>query len=128
MKIRIMKWLNNNIAVISFVWWSLQGISLLLNELRVWHEYHYLTYSLLVLGIYQVVSSFSLWFIKNTKIVLLISILLLLYSVVSLVFLSILFILESHGNNWVGIFLIIPILNILLSIFTIKQSQRNRQR
>jgi CHASE2 domain-containing sensor protein len=119
-----MKWLNDNIIFISFVWWLLQGVSLLLNELRVWLEHNYLTHFLFVLGICLVVISFLLWFIKNKKIILLLGILLLLYSIISLIFLSILFILESHGNNLVGIFLVIPILNILLSILMIRQAKK----
>jgi hypothetical protein len=116
----IIKWLNNNIIVISFVWWLLQGVLLLLNELRVWLEYNHLTSSFFVLSICLIVISFLLWLIKNKKIVLLFSILLLLYSVVSLIFLSILFVLESHGNNLVGMFFVVPILNILLSILMLR--------
>ena len=112
----IMKWLDDNLRVISFVWWLLQGFLLLLNELRVWFEHNYLTYSILLLSICLIAVSFLLWLVRNKKIVLLFSFLLLLYSVLLLVFFSVLFILESHGNKLVGIFFVVPILNILLSI------------
>lgn len=118
-----MKWLNDNIMVISFVWWLLQGILLLLNELRVLFEYNHSTFSFFALCICLIVISFLLWYIKNKKIILLLSILLLLYSVASLIFLSILFILGSR-NNWVGIFLVIPVLNILLSTLLILRMSR----
>ena len=112
-----MKWLDNKIIVISFVWWLLQGILLLLNELRVWFEHNYLMPSFFVISICLIAVSFLLWLVKNKKIVLLLSVLLLSYSVVSLIFLGLLFVLESHGSNWLGIFLLIPISNIILSIF-----------
>lgn len=115
--------LNDKITAISFVWWLLQGALLLLNELRVLFEYNYLNPSFFALSIFLVVISFLLRCVKNRKIVLLLSLLLLLYSVVSLIFLSALFILEAR-NNWIKIFLVVPILNILLSILLMYRSLR----
>ncbi len=121
-----MKWLNDKIIVISFVWWLLQGVLLLLNELRVWLVYNYVMSSFLVLSICLIIVSFLLW-LKNRKIVLLLSISLLLYSVVSLIFLCVLFVLESHGNNWTVIFLVVPILNILLSTLLMLMLRSSRK-
>ena len=115
-----MKWIYKNIKIISLIWWLLQGIILLLNNIRVYFEHrNHFVDSLFIISICLIFVSFLLWLIKNKKIVLSIGILLLLYSVVSLVFLGLLFVMESHGNNWLGLFLLIPVLNILLSIFVI---------
>ena len=127
-----MKWLDNKIMVISFVWWLLQGSLLLLNELRVWFECgHYGPTSFILLNISLIVVSFLLFYIKNKYIilllsvllfyvrkkyiVLLLSILLFLYSIVSLIFCTIVFVLESQGHNWDIILLIIPVASMLLS-------------
>lgn len=119
-----MKWLNDKIIVISFVWWFLQGILLLLNELRVLFEYNYSISSFFFLSICLIVISVLLWCVKNKKIVLLFGILLLLYSVASLIFLGLLFIFWRSRNNWEGIFLVVPILNILLSTLLMHRSLR----
>jgi hypothetical protein len=55
-------------------------------------------------------------FIKNNWIILFLDILLLLYSIVSLIFLTLIFLVASPASYWLGLFLIVPILNILLSI------------
>ena len=119
-----MKWLNDKIIVASFIWWWLQGVLLLLNELRVWFEHNYLMPSFFSIIICLIVISLLLWHIKNKKIILFLSILLLLYSLASLIFLSLLFVLESHGNDWVAIFLAVPILNIFLSVLLMNRCLR----
>ena len=115
-KISLMKWLDNKIMVISFVWWLLQGSLLLLNELRVWFECgHYGPTSFILLNISLIVVSFLLFYIKNKYIILLLSILLFLYSIVSLIFCILLLLLESRGEIVLALFLLIPIFNVLLS-------------
>jgi hypothetical protein len=110
-----MKWVSNNIKVISSVWWLIQGVLLLLNEIRVWLEYNIYKPSLLIISIGLIVISFLL-FIKNNRIILFLSIVLFLYSVVSLIFLTLVFLVGSPKSHWLGLFLLIPVMNILLSI------------
>ena len=111
-----MKWLDNKIMVISFVWWLLQGSLLLLNQLSVWFECGYFgPPSFTILNISLIVVSFLLFYIKNKYIILLLSILLFLYSIVSLIFCILLLLLESRGEIVLALFLLIPIFNVLLS-------------
>jgi len=113
-----MKWLNKKIIVVSFIWWLLQGVLLLLNELRVLFEYdNYSTFSFFVLGVSLIVISLLLWYVKDKTIILLLSTLLLIYSITQLFFFGILLFFFGQRNNWNGLFLLIPIFNILLSIF-----------
>jgi len=118
-----MKWLNDKILVTSFIWWLLQGVLLLLNELRVWFEHNYLMPSFFSISICLIVISLLLWHIKNKKIILFLSILLLLYSLASLIFLSLLFLFWTR-HNWLGIFLVVPILNIFLSVLLMNRCLR----
>ena len=115
-----MKWISNNIKILSFIWWLIQGIFLLLNEIRCLFEYNSLiTPELLVVSICLIIISFLL-FIKNNKIILFLGIVFLLYSIISLIILTWIFILESHGNNMLGVFLVIPVLNIVSSLLMLK--------
>jgi len=109
-----MKWLNKNIEIISFTWWLIQGVLLLLNEIRVYYEYNKDSFdSLFFIGIGLIIISFLL-FIKNKQVILFLGIILLLYSIVSLV--TIMFLLLWAWRLTIfWLFLLIPIINIILS-------------
>ena len=110
-----MKWLDNKIMVISFVWWLLQGSLLLLNELRVWFECGYFgPPSFTILNISLIVVSFLLFYVKNKYIILLLSILLVWYSIRFLL-ICILLVLKSGWKIELIPFLLIPIFNVFLS-------------
>jgi len=112
-----MKYLLNNIRIISFTWWLIQGILLLLNEIRCLLEYKYIIIpGVLVTSICLIVISFLL-FVKNNKIFLFLGIVFFLYSIASLIIFTWIFFLASPQSYWVGLFFLIPALNILLSIF-----------
>ena len=114
-KISLMKWLDNKIMVISFVWWLLQGSLLLLNELRVWFEYNdFGPISFILINISLIVVAFLLLYVKNKYIILLLSILLVLYSIRFLL-ICILLVLKSGWKIELIPFLLIPILNVFLS-------------
>lgn len=116
-----MKWIINNIKVISIFWWLLQGILLFFNELKVLHEYNsFSTPLVFCLSIVLIIISILLWTIKNSKVILLLSVLLFLYSVFLFIFILLLFVMEAHGNIFLILALIIPIINILFSIILYK--------
>jgi len=111
-----MKWINKNIKMISFVWFLIQGVLLLLNEIRCFIECkNAFTLEVFVISICLIVVSFLL-FIKNKKIIVFLGIVLLLYSIVALFFLTLLFLIASPSSYWLGLFLLIPILSIILSV------------
>ena len=110
-----MKWLDSKIMVISFVWWLLQGSLLLLNELRVWFECGYFgPPSFTILNISLIVVAFLLLYVKNKYIILLLSILLVWYSIRFLL-ICILLVLKSGWKIELIPFLLIPIFNVFLS-------------
>jgi hypothetical protein len=112
-----MKWLNRNIKVISFVWWLMQGVVLLLNEIRIWLKHNYLDCDFLIISISLIVTS-CLLLIKNNKIIMSLGILLLLYSIFAWFVMGLLFFMEAHGYIFFNICLcfIIPIINIFVSV------------
>jgi len=116
-----MNWLNLNIKVVSVAWWLIQSILLLINEIRVFCEYTYVMFPFLAISIGLLIVSLLLWIIQNSKIIIFLGIILLFYSIVSLIFLSLLFVIESHGNYLAGLFLFIPIINILLSVVLLRK-------
>jgi len=59
--------LNYNIKTISAIWWLIQGILLLTNEIRFFLEYKYMTFSLLVISISLMLISLLLWIVKKIK-------------------------------------------------------------
>jgi len=109
-----MKWINQNIKLISFVWFLVQGILLLMNEIRCLLELKKIVApAIFVISICLIVVSLLL-FIRNNKIELSVSLLIILYSIVSLLF--ILWVLLFWGirlGDW--LFLLIPLINIILS-------------
>jgi len=114
-----MKWLLNNIKIISFVWWLMQGVLLLLNEIRVWSEHNYLDRDFLIVSICLIVISFLL-IVRNYKINIFCGIVLFLYSIFVLFAMGILFFMEAQRQYIlfaICLCFIIPIINILLSIF-----------
>jgi hypothetical protein len=118
-----MKWINKNIVTISFVWWLIQGILLLLNEIRVYFENsNHFTFSIFVIGIGLIIVSFLL-FIKNYKIRLLLSLLVILYSIISLIVLTLIFLVASPSSYCFALFHLGPILNLILSVKLILKKQ-----
>ena len=114
-KFIFMKWLNKNIVIISFAWWLIQGVLLLLNEIRVYFKNsNHFTLSIFVIGIGLIIISFLL-FIRNKQVRLSLGIILFLYSIVSLVTTMMLLLWWGrHLTLW--LFLLVPIINIILSI------------
>jgi LPXTG-motif cell wall-anchored protein len=114
-----MKWVNKNIATISFVWWFIQGLALSLNSLRCFLEYNELYPKQLIIGIVLIVVA-GLLFIRKKKIRLFLSSMLVLYSVISLVFVMLLLLIWGiHLAQW--LFLFVPILNLILSVKLIQK-------
>lgn len=116
-----MNWLNRNIKVISVAWWLIQSILILINEIRVFREYNYVMFPFLATSIGLLFASLLLWIFQNNKIIIFSGIILLFYSITSLIFLSLLFVMESHGNYLAGLFIFIPIINILLSVVLLRK-------
>ena len=116
-----MKWIFNNIKIISFFWWLIQGILLLLNEIRCLLEFKRIVIpETLVTSICLIVISFFL-LVKNNKIILFFSIVLFLYSIASLIILTWVGLIATVQNDWVWLFLLIPVMGILLSILLMKE-------
>jgi len=110
-----------NIIVISFFWWLIQGILLLINEIRCLLEYKkFIVPSIFVVSICLIVISFLL-LVRNNLLISILGTILFLYSIVSLIFLTFIFFLEAGRNYWAGLFLLIPILNIILSAILLKR-------
>jgi hypothetical protein len=113
-----MKCLKNNIKIIALSWFLIQGILLLLNNLRVYFENknHFIDF-LFIISICIIIISLLL-LIKNKKIIILSGVLLLLYSIFALFAMALLFLLEAHSHILFNICLcfIIPIINIFVSV------------
>lgn len=119
-----MKWLNKYIVNISFIWWLIQGLLLLLNSLRMYCEYYdkgksidtFYIYFFLV-SISLIIISFSL-LVKNRKVVLFLSILLLFYSLFAMGLMGLLFLWWGWRHLLISIIfcLVIPMLNLFFSI------------
>ena len=118
-----MKWLNKHIVFISFVWWLLQGLLLLLNGVRVFCKY-YQGESLnadnifyLLVSISLIISSFLLLG-KNRKVIYLLSMLLLFYSLFAMSLMGLLFLWWGWRHLLISIIfcLVIPMLNLFFSI------------
>lgn len=124
-----MKWINKNIVIISFIWWLMQGVFLLLNEIRVYYENkEHLIDSLFIISIGLIIIS-CLLLVRKSKIVLLLGILLLLYSIFTMFFMTILFFMEAHGNILLNICLcfVTPIINVLISVTLLKNNIMNKR-
>jgi hypothetical protein len=121
-----MKWLNINIKVTSSVWWLIQGVGLLLNEIRVWLVHNYLDHTFLITSITLIVIA-CLLLIKNNKVVLLLGILLLLYSVFVLFAMGVLFFMEAQRQYIlfaICLCFIIPTINIFLSVILLSKTNK----
>ena len=119
-----MKWLNDNIKLIASIWFLIQGIILVLNEIRVYYvdkndgiDCFFISTSVLL-----IITSFLLR-IKNRKIILFLSGLLFLYSIFVMYAMAVLFFMEAN-NLFFSIILcfIIPILNTFFSIVLIRNT------
>lgn len=120
-----MKWLNKYIVVISFVWWLMQGTLLFINEIRVWLELNSFDRFFLTISICLITTS-CLLLIRKNKIVLLLGILLLSYSIFTLFAMALLFFMEAHGQYIffaICLCFVIPIINIFLSVMLLKKNK-----
>lgn len=116
-----MKWLITNIKVIAILWWLSQGVLLFINELRVLHEYNSLSSPLLFcLSIVLIIISILISTVRNGRLILYLNVVLFLYSVFSFIFLLLIFVMEAQGNNLLILALIIPLINMFLSITLFK--------
>lgn len=116
-----MKWLNKHIIIVSLIWWLMQGVLLLLNEIRVYYyvdNKNGVDWFFIFVSIFLIITSFLL-LIKNRKFILFLSGLLLLYSTFLMYAMTVLFFMEANTRYvWVDIFLcfVVPILNIFVSV------------
>lgn len=118
-----MKWLNKNIVYISFIWWLIQGLLLLLNGVRLYWEFDRVKLKdtddmlFVSIGLILIIVAFLL-LIKNRKVVLVLSILLLLYSLYAMGLMGLIFLWWGLSNLLFSIIfcLTIPILNLYFSI------------
>lgn len=116
-----MRWLNKHIVIISFIWWLMQGVLLLLNEIRVYYyvdNKNGVDWFFISVSFFLIITSFLL-LIKNRKFILFLSGLLLLYSIFVMYAMTVLFFMEANTRYiLVAIFLcfVAPILNIFVSI------------
>lgn len=117
-----MKWLKQHIKTISLIWFLMHGILLLINEIRVYFEHNYLMYSFLIVSICLIVVSLLL-FVKNKKIFVALRVLLLLYSIISIGFIFLLLLNWGiHLAHW--LFLLIPIINVFLSMLLLLKKSK----
>jgi hypothetical protein len=111
-----MVWLNNNLRPVSVIWWLLQGILILINETRTFIKYNCILFPLIAVGFGLVIIALLLWKLKNNRFITLLNMILLIYSIILFVFFILLFIMESNGNYLIGSLIVIPLINISLSI------------
>lgn len=115
-----MRWLNRHIKIVSLVWWLLQAIFWLLLAFALSNS---IDYSLLSISIYlTIVSLLTMFF--NRDFLVLSGVLLLLYSVLALIGMTMFFLLwggRSFNSLIVGIlfYYTIPFLNFFFSFFLI---------
>lgn len=118
-----MKSLNNNIRIIALFWFLIQGIILVLNNVRVYFECgRHPIDNFFIAGCFLITMSLLL-LIKNRIISVSVAILLFLYSVFTVFFMGLLFLLEAR-NMLFAIFVcfVIPFLNTFFSIVLIRDT------
>ncbi len=99
-----MKSLNKNIRIIALFWFLIQGVLLLLNEIR---GYYYvdnknaIDWFFIYMSVFLIIISFLL-LIKNRIISISVAIVLFLYSVFTVFVMGLLFFMEAHIQNIFG--------------------------
>mgnify|MGYP001640790760 CR=1 FL=1 len=123
-----MKSFNNNISIIALFWFLIQGIILVLNNVRVYFEYgHHPVDNFFIAGCFLITMS-SLLLINNRIISVSVAMLLFLYSVFTIFFMGLLFLLEAR-NMLFAIFVcfVIPVLNTVFSFVLIRNTLIKRR-